>query len=70
MHKNQKLGKTGEPTESPETESKKKKKKWSMKRKFNFREKFYLEKTGNRFGRCLIVFLTQTWAHCKLMHPH
>ena len=62
MHKNQKLGKTGEPTESPETESKKKKKKKkrAMKIKFNFREKFYLEKTGNKFGRCLIVFLTQT----------
>ena len=60
MHKNQKLGKTGEPTESPKTESKKKKKKRSMKRKFNFREKFYLEKTGNKFGRFLNVFLTQT----------
>ena len=59
MHKNQKLGKTGEPTESPKTQSKKKKKR-SMKRKFNFREKFYLEKTGNKFGRFLNVFLTQT----------
>ena len=39
--------KTGKPTESPETKSKKR----SMKRKPNSIEKFYLQKIAKKFGR-------------------
>ena len=53
-------GKLGNLQRFKKHNKKKKKKKRSMKRKFNFREKFYLEKTGNKFGRFLNVFLTQT----------
>ena len=53
-------GKLGNLQRVQKQNQKKKKKKRSMKRKFNFREKFYLEKTGNKFGRFLNVFLTQT----------
>ena len=39
--------KTGEPTKSPETKSKKQ----SKKRKLSSTEKFYLQKLENKFGR-------------------
>ena len=39
--------KTGEPTERPETKSKKQ----SEKRKLNSTEKFYLHKTAKKFGK-------------------
>ena len=39
--------KTAEPTESPETKSKRR----SKKRKLTSKEKFYLQKTAKKFGR-------------------
>ena len=44
VHKNQKLGKTGEPTESPETESKKKKKKNDQWKENSILEKSFILK--------------------------